>query len=72
MKEITFKTKFDLGQTAVAFDSSSNKLQTIEIVEIQFDMDGCNSYVWYRDKHTRDLFRENNVFSSREEFIAQL
>lgn len=70
--KLTIETKFDLGQTAVAFNTSKNKLQDIEIVEIQFDTDGNNDYIWYRDKQTRDLFREKDLYTSRDEFIAQL
>lgn len=70
--KLTIETKFDLGQTAVAFNSSENKLKDIEIVEIQFDTDGINDYIWYRDKQTRDLFREKDLYTSRDEFIAQL
>lgn len=70
--EITIKTKFELGQTAVAFDVFKNKLLDIEICEVQFDTDGINSKIWYRDKETRQLFKEQDVYTSREEFIAQL
>lgn len=70
--ELTIETKFDLGQTAVAFNTSKNKLQYIEIIEVQFDTDGTNTDIWYRDKKTQSLFREQNVFPSREDFIAQI
>ncbi len=69
---ITIKTKFELGQKAVALDVFKNKLLDIEICEVQFDTDGIDSKIWYRDKDTRKLFREQDVYTSREEFIAQL
>lgn len=70
--KLTIETKFDLGQTAVAFNTSKKKLQDIEIVEVQFDTDGINTYIWYRDKSTRELFREKDLYTSRDEFIEQL
>lgn len=72
MKEITIKTKFDLGQSAVAFNSSTNKLQDIEISSISFNTDGITSNIWYIDKATSKLFMEKDVYTSREEFIEQL
>lgn len=70
--KLTIETKFDIGQTAVAFNTSKKKLQNIEIIEVQFDTDGINSYIWYRDKSTQGLFREQELYTSRDEFIAQL
>lgn len=70
--KLTIETKFDLGQTVVAFNTSRNKLQDIEIIEVQYDIDANGHYIWYRDKETRQLFREQDLFTSREEFIAQL
>lgn len=70
--KLTIETKFDLGQTAVAFNTSKKKLQDIEIVEVQFDTDGINTGIWYRDKSTQVLFREQELYTSRDEFIAQL
>lgn len=70
--EITIKTKFDIGQTVITFNALQNKLQNIEIVEVQYDMDANGYHIWYRDKKTLGLFREQVLFTSREEFIAQL
>lgn len=70
--EITIKTKFDIGQTVITFNALQNKLRNIEIVEVQYDMDANGHHIWYRDKKTLGLFREQVLFTSREEFIAQL
>lgn len=70
--KLTIETKFDLGQKAVAFNTSKKKLQNIEIVEIQFDTDVTSTSIWYRDKSTQGLFREQELYTSRDEFIAQL
>lgn len=75
--EINVKSKFNLDQKVVAFDSGTKKLQNIEISEIQFDAhivdsDTLKIDVWYRDKKTFQLFKEEEIYTSREEFIAQL
>ena len=79
--EIKFKTKFDLGQKAVVFNKSKKKLQEIEISEVQFeigisgtqlDINEIETSIWYRDKTTFELFKEQDLYTSRDEFIAQL
>lgn len=70
--KITIETKFDLGQKVIAFNTSRNKLQDIEIIEVQYDIDDNGHHIWYRDKETKQLFREQDLFTSRDEFIAQL
>lgn len=70
--EIKIKTKYELGQKVVTYNLFEHKLKEIEISEIQVDTDKEGNSIWYRDKSTQELFRENNIFDSREDFIAQL
>ena len=72
MKEIKFTTKFELGQKAVAYDSLQHKLIDIEIDKINFSTDGIDTIIFYRDGITLGIYREDEVYTSREEFIAQL
>lgn len=72
MKEITFSTKYEIGRKAVAYDFIRRKLVDIEVTEIQFSTDGINTVVWYKDKGTNGIYREEDTYDSREEFIAKL
>lgn len=69
--EISIKTKFDLGQTIVAFVGIKNKLIPFVVTRIDFGYTKDGVDIWY---HGDDniMARECNCFSSREEFIAQL
>lgn len=70
--EMTITTKFNIGQKVVAFDSTTLKLKDFEISEIHFYADLKKTSTWYRDGKTRDIFKEADIFVSREEFINQL
>lgn len=70
--EIKIKTKYELGQEVVAYNPLEHKLNEIKISEIQFEIDKNGTSVWYRDNSTQELFREANLFPSREAFIANL
>lgn len=70
MKEITFKTKFDLGQSIVKFDASRNKLIPFVVTKISFDCSKDGVSIWYHGETL--MASENDCYSSREDFIAQL
>lgn len=72
MKEITITTKYDIGQKAVAYDRLQHKLIEIEIDKINFSTDGIDTVIFYRDGVTCGLYGEDELYTSREEFIAQL
>lgn len=72
MKEIKFTTKFELGQKAVAFNFTKRKLLEIEITEIHFNTDGINTSIWYKDGKTHSIYKEDDIYTSRDEFIEKL
>lgn len=72
MKEITFSTKYEIGQKAVAYDFIRRKLVDIEVSEIQFSTEGINTSVWYKDGKTQCIYREDDIYISRDEFIENL
>lgn len=70
MKEFKFNTMYDIGEAVVGFDSSNRKLVEFEIREISFDVSSKSVSIWYRGQS--HIFRETDVYRSKEEFIESL
>lgn len=71
MKEITVKTKFDLGESAFYYDSTEHKLKEHRIELVSFMVDATSVKIWY---YNRDgvSFSEDLLFRSKQEFIDSL
>ena len=69
--EISIKTKFDLGQTIVAFVGIKNKLIPFTVTRIDFGITKDGIDIWYHGDEGI-MAMECNCFLSKEEFIAQL
>jgi hypothetical protein len=70
MKEFAFKTRYDLGDKVVGFDSTNNKLVEFEIDKITFDLSFTGILIWYHGGNY--FFAERNVYRTKEEFINGL
>ena len=70
MKEFMFKTRYDLGEKVVGFDSTNNKLIEFEINRISFDLSLTDILIWYHGGN--HFFTEKNVYRTKEEFINGL
>lgn len=70
MKEITFKTKFELGETAFRFNPDTDKLEEFLIEKISFDITKDNVYLWY--SNGSQLLLAQQLFGSKQEFIDGL
>jgi hypothetical protein len=70
MKEFMFKTRYDLGEKVVGFDSTNNKLVEFEINRISFDLSLTDILIWYHDDSV--MFREKDVYRARQDFIDNL
>lgn len=71
--DITIKTKFNPGNTAIQFNPSTNKLEEfyVKTVYIIIGEDGIPSIGYF----TEDSYKntpEKDLFKSKEEFINQL
>ena len=71
--DITIKTKFNPGDTALKFNPGTNKLEEFHVknVYIIIGTDGTPSIGYF----TEDSYHntpEKDLFSSKEEFINQL
>jgi hypothetical protein len=47
MKEITFKTKFELGDTALRYNPKTHKLEEFVIEKISYDICKDNIFLMY-------------------------
>jgi hypothetical protein len=70
MKEFTFKTRYDLEEKVVGFDSTNNKLVEFEINRISFDLSLTDILIWYHGDYV--MFSERDVYRTRQDFIDNL
>ena len=71
MKEITIRTKFDLGEIAFIYDSVTCRLVEFYITQITFSTDGLNSMIFYHDGQGLCV-EESKVYKTKQEFIDKL
>ena len=71
MKEITIKTKFNLGEVAYVYNSENCRLVEIHITQISFSTDGVSSIIMYHDGQGH-CYEESKVYKTKQEFIDKL
>lgn len=70
--EINIKTKFNVGDTALRFNPSTNKLEEYAVNSIHIQVIGGKTSIGYHTKECYSYTLETDLFASKEEFIAQL
>jgi hypothetical protein len=70
MKEITFKTKFELGDTALHYNSKTHKLEEFVIEKISYDICKDNIFLMYSNGSI--FLFEEQLFRSKQEFVESL
>lgn len=70
--EIKIKTKFNVGDTALRFNPSTNKLEEFVVNNITVQVYSEGTYIGYHTKDSYTYTKEADLFASKEEFIAQL
>ena len=69
--EITFKTKFDLGDKAFYYSPSTRRIEEFNVEKIHFVVDGEETIITY-SSGSFDFKDEEDLFRSKEEFIDSL
>lgn len=71
MNEIIIKTKFEIGETAFRFNTSSYKLEEFVIHEIAcYTSEKGTKVTYFNSEYTG--IQESQLFKSKEEFIESL
>ena len=71
MKQVTFQTKFNLGDTIFAFDSSTLKLIRTEVKCIDFMLSKKELNIFYYGVDGT-IANEIHCFATEEEFIKKI
>ena len=69
---INITTKFSKGDKALKFNPSTNKLEEFVIEAVNVLVKDGKFAVSYRNENIMSYIAENQLFASKEEFIAQL
>lgn len=68
--EISFNTKFNLGDVIYFYNRIEHKLCSLDVTKITYDITNNGVSIWYHS--TEYLANEDSVFSSKEEFFDTL